>query len=304
MDQIASRRFENNHVTNIPPTPIGLGTSFRFICIMSLFVTALNSGSNGNCFYIGNEKEAVLIDAGISCREIERRMVRLGLSMSRVKALFISHEHSDHIRGVRVLAKKYQLPVYSTPGTLNKTHLYPEDPLQQKLMPYHAVSIGAMTVTAFPKNHDAHDPQSFVIKYNDICVGVFTDIGTPCEHVIRHFKCCHAIFLETNYDTEMLEKGFYPYHLKRRISSAYGHLSNQQALEIFCKHKPAFMSHLFLSHLSKENNDPALVHGLFQAHADGVEIILTSRTAEIPVYQIDPFSIPAAIPAVQLSLFA
>ncbi|MEX2594052.1 MAG: MBL fold metallo-hydrolase, partial [Anditalea sp.] len=261
-------------------------------------------GSNGNCFYIGNEKEAVLVDAGISCRETERRLERLGLSMKKVKALFISHEHSDHIRGVRVLAKKHQLPVYSTPGTLKEGHLPPDHPFNFQLTPYLSVTIGNMTVTAFPKNHDANDAQSFIIRYNGICVGVFTDIGEPCEQVITHFKCCHAIFLEANYDKEMLFTGRYPYHLKRRIASHLGHLSNQQALELFCKHKPIFMSHLFLSHLSKENNDPALVHDLFQSHADGVEIVLTSRTNEIPVYHINPHQVNTVpVQPVQLSLF-
>lgn len=273
---------------------------------MSLFVTALNSGSNGNCFYIGNTHEAVLIDAGISCRETERRMERLGLSMEKVKALFISHEHVDHVRGVRVLAKRYQLPVYSVPGTLSDKHLAPQSPLNVKLTPYEAITLGGLSVMAFPKKHDAHDPQSFIIKHKEVCVGVFTDIGTPCEHVIKHFKCCHAIFLETNYDKEMLETGRYPYHLKRRISSSFGHLSNQQALELFCAHKPAFMSHLFLSHLSNENNDPQLVHNLFQSHSNGVEIVLTSRTSEIPVYHINSqvsTEQPVEEKPVQLSLF-
>ena len=278
------------------------------LCNMSLEVTALNSGSNGNCFYIGNEREAVLIDAGISCREIERRMERLNLSMKKVKALFISHEHTDHVRGVRVLSKKYQLPVYSTPGTLKEAHLSYYNPLNLQLAPYEDIGIGNLIVTAFPKNHDAHDPQSFVVKHHDVCVGVFTDIGMPCEHVIKHFNCCHAIFLETNYDTQMLANGNYPYHLKRRISSHFGHLSNDQALELFCKHRPEFMSHVFLSHLSKENNDPEQVHNLFRAHADGVEIVLTSRDSEIPVYTINSVAThkikPVSIKAEQLSLFA
>lgn len=253
---------------------------------MSLFVTALNSGSNGNCFYIGNDKEAVLVDAGISCRETERRMDRLGLSMKKVKAVFISHEHTDHVRGLRVLAKKYQLSVYSTLGTLRDSHLNPEHPFNHALTAYRSVHIGALEITAFPKCHDAHDPQSFVIRHDDVCVGVLTDIGEACEHVIKHFKCCHAIFLEANYDTEMLLNGRYPYHLKRRIDGRFGHLSNQQALELFCEHRPPFLSHLFLSHLSKENNDPDLVYELFKPHARGVEIVLTSRKSEIPVYRI------------------
>jgi len=95
---------------------------------MSLFVTSLNSGSNGNCFYIGNEQEAVLIDAGISCRETEKRLLRLNLSMEKIKAIFISHEHTDHVRGIKTLAKRYRLPVYSIPGALKETHLDPGYP--------------------------------------------------------------------------------------------------------------------------------------------------------------------------------
>ena len=272
---------------------------------MSLFVTALNSGSNGNCFYIGNGHEAVLVDAGISCRETERRMQRLDLSMKKVKALFISHEHTDHVRGVRVLAKKHQLPVYSTPGTLVKGHMSEDDPLNRVLTPYQTIAVGGLSVTAFPKYHDAYDPQSFIVRYKDICVGIFTDIGAPCDHVIKHFKCCHAVFLETNYDPDMLQTGRYPYYLKRRITGQYGHLSNQQALELFCEHRSPFMSHLFLSHLSKENNDPDLVYRLFQQHADGVEIVLTSRYEEIPLYRIDLNESPKKIQQgdQQLSLF-
>lgn len=271
---------------------------------MGLYVTALNSGSNGNCFYIGNDEEAILVDAGISCRETERRMDRLGLSMKKVKAIFISHEHSDHIRGVKVLSKKYQLPVYSTPGTISDAHLSYNNPLNFKLTPYESVAIGDLEVLAFPKNHDAHDPQSFVVKQNGICVGILTDIGAPCEHVIKHFNCCHAIFLETNYDSHMLATGRYPFHLKRRISSHFGHLSNEQALDLFCKHRGPNLSYLFLSHLSKENNDPDLVHNLFRSYADGVEIVLTSRTSEIPVYTITA-GVVKPIPAKpeQLSLF-
>lgn len=253
---------------------------------MDLFVTALNSGSNGNCYYVGNQKEAVLIDVGISCREVERRLNRLKLPLENVKALFISHEHSDHCRGIKVFSKKHNLPVYLTKGTLERTDLDPDNPLVQELLTNQPVIIGNLSVTAFPKFHDANDPQSFVVKYNDICVGVLTDIGAPCEHVIKHFKCCHAVFLETNYDTQMLATGNYPYHLKRRVSSDRGHLSNQQALDLFLEHKPDFMSHIFLSHISKDNNDLSLLYNLFHAHAKDVKVVLTSRTSEIDVFKI------------------
>jgi hypothetical protein len=115
--------------------------------------------------------------------------------------------------------------------------------------------------------------------------------------VINHFKQCHAAFLEANYDEAMLEQGAYPYHLKRRIRGGHGHLSNTQALEIFTKHRPAFMSHLFLSHLSKDNNCPKLVQQLFTQHANGTRIVVASRFEESAVYQIIPAAV--AMPIVQ-----
>jgi phosphoribosyl 1,2-cyclic phosphodiesterase len=277
---------------------------------MSVFIASLNSGSNGNCYYVGNQHEAVLIDAGISCRETEKRMARIGLSMSKVKAIFISHEHSDHISGVPVLVKKYQLPVYLTPRTtftgrqfLNAQMVYP-------FVAYQPIRIGGLSVTAFPKFHDAAEPHSFVVSCNEINIGVITDIGSACEHVIRNFAQCHAAFLEANYDEQMLANGRYPYHLKRRISGGRGHLSNAQALELFIKHKPAYMSHVLLSHLSKDNNDPQLVKQLFDEHADGTEVIVASRYQESAVYQIGDMLPTVTVPhhnyipaQIQYSLF-
>jgi phosphoribosyl 1,2-cyclic phosphodiesterase len=253
---------------------------------MSLFITSLNSGSNGNCYYIGNEREAILVDAGISCRETEKRMLRLGLSIKKVKAIFVSHEHSDHISGIPVLAKKHQLPVYITRPTMLNGRLSLEDHLVKSFAPFQTISIGELHVTAFPKLHDASDPHSFVITCRDIKVGVFTDIGVACEQVIHHFGQCHAVFLEANYDEEMLEKGNYPFHLKRRIRGGYGHLSNKQALELFNTHRSPDLSHLLLSHLSKNNNDPKLVNELFTGCANGASIIVASRYEETAVYQI------------------
>lgn len=262
---------------------------------MSLFVASLNSGSNGNCYYLGNEHEAVLVDAGISCRETERRMKRLGLSMQKVRAIFVSHEHSDHINGITVLSRKYQLPVYITPATLQSSGLQLEHHLVVSFKAYEPVRIGNITVSAFPKFHDAAHAHSFNVVCGEVTVGVFTDIGAACNHVISHFSKCHAAFLETNYDEEMLEKGRYPRHLKRRISGGLGHLSNRQALDVFLTHRPAFMSHLFLSHLSQDNNKPELVYELFKTQAGDTEIIVASRHAETQVYYIGGSHISSAI---------
>ena len=253
---------------------------------MPLWITSLNSGSNGNCYYVGNEHEAVLIDAGISCRQIEHRLDRLGLSLGTVKAIFVSHEHSDHIRGVAGLAQKYRLPVYITPKTLRQLrlplHKFPILPLSG----HEPVWIGGLCVQAFPKFHDAADPHSFVVTHQDTKVGVFTDIGQPCQPLADHFSQCHAAFLEANYDEQLLEKGSYPSFLKQRIRGGHGHLSNQQALALFTMYKPDFMSHVVLTHLSKQNNCPQLLTELFKPHTDNTKLIIASRDEETPVFRI------------------
>jgi phosphoribosyl 1,2-cyclic phosphodiesterase len=278
---------------------------------MSLFVASLNSGSNGNCYYIGNDEEAVLIDAGISCRETEKRLKRLGLSIQKVKAIFITHEHGDHIHGVTALSKKHGLPVYITPGTRRYGNLGLHDTFVLQFRPYEPVRIGGLMIKAFPIHHDANDPHNFIVANDSVTIGIFTDIGTPCDHVVRHFGQCHAAFLESNYDEHMLETGSYPMHLKNRIRNGHGHLSNRQALKVFMDHRPAFMTHLFLSHLSRNNNSPDIVEELFLSVAGSTEIIVASRDKETALYTIEniygqfskPVHPPGGYVQVQLSLF-
>jgi phosphoribosyl 1,2-cyclic phosphodiesterase len=252
----------------------------------TMHIASLNSGSNGNCYYVGNDQEAILVDAGLSCRETEKRMQRIGLSMSKVRAVFISHEHSDHVKGLCTLAAKYNLPVYITPGTLQGCRFNLRRDLIRMLHDGQIIQIGDLSITSFLKIHDASEPHSFMVSCDGTNIGVFTDIGHPCEQLIFYFRQCHAAFLEANYDDDMLSRSAYPYFLKKRISGGRGHLSNQKALELFNAHKPGFMSHLFLSHLSKDNNCPDLVSELFKTHADGTEIIVASRHEETAVYTI------------------
>lgn len=252
---------------------------------MSLFIASLNSGSNGNCYYVGNGTDAVLVDVGISCRETEKRMKLAGLNMKTVKAIFVSHEHGDHIKGVSTLANKYSLPVYITSLTAKNGPILINH-LSRTFAAGQTVPVGELVVTAFAKKHDANDPHSFIVSYKGITAGVFTDIGSVCQNVIHYFKQCHAIFLESNYDEEMLENGRYPIHLKNRIRGGQGHLSNKQALELFIKHRPPFMSHILLSHLSKENNEPQLAVNLFAAHASNTTVVVASRYAASEVFTI------------------
>jgi phosphoribosyl 1,2-cyclic phosphodiesterase len=203
------------------------------------------------------------------------------------------------------------LPVYITAGTLGNSRLHLDENLVKPFSAYEEIKIGGLTITAFPKEHDASEPHSFIIKGADTTIGVLTDIGVGCEHVVSNFKQCHAVFLETNYDEKMLEEGNYPYHLKRRISGGKGHLSNTQALEIFTKHKPGFMSHVFLSHLSRDNNNPEMVLELFSKHAGHTHVSVASRYQESAVYHItnghdsqtSVVEMPQVFKAQQISLF-
>lgn len=253
---------------------------------MPLYLSSLNSGSNGNCYYIGNETEAVLVDAGISCRQTEKRMIRLGLPIQKVKAIFISHEHTDHTKGAEVLSNKYGIPVYITETTYRNSRLNLDSKQVHHFHTGKKVRIGKLHITPFPKSHDASEPHSFTISENGLTAGVFTDIGTACEHVVHHLRKCHAAFLESNYDEKMLETGRYPAQLKRRIRSVKGHLSNDQALELFTNHRPSWMQLLVLSHLSAENNHPQLVHELFSRNSNGVHIVVASRYEESAVFCI------------------
>ncbi len=255
---------------------------------MALQIASLNSGSNGNCYYVGNDAEAVFIDAGLSCRETERRMKCLGLDMRRVKAIFISHEHADHISGLPSLSRKWELPVFITPATHSRSRLPLVPHLVASFTPGVPVSVGRLTVMPFTKHHDGCDPHSFTISGGGACVGVLTDIGRVCREVARHFSQCDAAFLEANYDEVMLEQGRYPQHLKARIRGGKGHLSNREALELFKAHRPAGMSYLLLAHLSKENNHPQLALDYFRPHAGTTEVVVASRYKESAVYTVYP----------------
>jgi len=238
---------------------------------------ALASGSNGNCYYIGNEKDAVLVDAGISTKKILQRMDDAGLPASRIRGILISHEHSDHVHGVRVLSKRLGVPAWFTQGTFDALKFGEAPELVRIFPPGKAIKINSLIVHPFLKNHDAAEPCSFRIEHDDWHIGVFTDIGEACDRLKHHLRKCHAMFLETNYDERMLWDGFYPHHLKQRVASAHGHLSNDQAFELIRDHAGPELVHVFLSHLSGENNKPELAAARFESLTDRFNVRLTSR---------------------------
>lgn len=253
---------------------------------MSLYTASINSGSNGNCYYISNGNDAVLVDAGISCRETEIRMKKMGLDISKVRAIFITHEHGDHTKGAQLLSSRYNIMAYLNHKTHYKSHLKFKPELYRRIEDGEVIDVNGITVTGFSKLHDAEDPISFVVQYAGITVGVFTDIGAVCDNLKHYISQCHAAYLEANYDEAMLENGRYPIHLKNRIRGGLGHLSNKEALDLFLAHKPEHMTHLFLSHMSKDNNDPELALQLFKQQAGDVQVHIASRYGHSDVFQI------------------
>lgn len=254
---------------------------------MPLYLCSLNSGSNANCYYIGNDNEAILVDTGLSVRETERRMKLRELEMEKVKAIFISHEHSDHITGMSGLSRKYRIPVYITAGTFNGANMPLDEGLRHSFRNEKAVQIGGLRILPFKKSHDAADPHSFMITGNGINVGVITDIGYACKRVLNYFGQCHASFLESNYCEDMLLNGSYPWPLKKRIHGDEGHLSNKQALELFQHYRSPELELLILSHLSKNNNTPEIVEQLFSPYAASTRIIVASRYEAGEVFCLD-----------------
>ncbi|MDR1172471.1 MAG: MBL fold metallo-hydrolase [Bacteroidales bacterium] len=249
-------------------------------------ICALASGSNGNCYYIGNSANAVLIDAGISCRQVLSRMAAKNLDPAKVKAVFVSHEHTDHCSGIKVLGKKLGIPVYMTSRTCDRILPDQQATDTQKFAPGDTITIGNLAIHSFLKKHDAAEPCSFRIEHEGISVGVFTDIGLSCNRVHHHLSQCHALFLESNYDEEMLWTGSYPYFLKARISSDYGHLSNHQAMELLRQYHHPALQVVLLSHLSAENNRPEIAVSAFDELRTRFTIEVTDRYAASKVYTV------------------
>jgi phosphoribosyl 1,2-cyclic phosphodiesterase len=240
-------------------------------------VCALASGSNGNSYYIGNDTEAVLVDAGINCKQLLLRMEERQIDPSKIKAVFITHEHSDHICGVRVFCNKHGIPAFYTRGTFLNTSNRHKPRLYRFIDPGSSVTIGDFEIHAFIKKHDASEPCSFRVDVEGKSIGVLTDLGSHSQPVIDHLKQCDILFLESNYDEKMLWEGPYPWPLKKRIASDVGHLSNIQALNLITEHAGERLQTIFLSHLSGENNKPEIAFDVFAPLHQTYQIVKTTR---------------------------
>ena len=220
----------------------------------------LFSSSKGNAVYIGNEERGILIDCGVSFKRLSEALVRCGLNISAVKAVFITHEHSDHIKGLPVLTKKHSLSVYAQAGTLRKLT---GDNLIHSNSQALEIDISAelfdMKVTAFDTPHDAQQSCGYRIDFEDgTSCAVCTDLGCVTAAVDSAVKGAGTVLLESNYDEDMMLFGSYPWYLKQRICSERGHLSNSASAEQALKLIENGTRNIILGHLSQENNTPEL----------------------------------------------
>ncbi len=230
-----------------------------------LKICSIASGSSGNCIYIGTDKTHLLLDAGISGRKVEQGLEELGIELSRIDGILITHEHSDHVKGLGVLERKQPMPMYMTQGTAKElAHIAQVGALPWEMLRTvrntEAFIIGDIRVLPISVSHDAAEPVAYQFEAEGRRLAVITDLGYYNEEILSSLQDLHTILLEANYDFGMLQSGSYPYPLKQRIRGMKGHLSNEDAGRLVCEIWNGELHHVLLGHLSKENNMPLLAY--------------------------------------------
>ncbi len=223
----------------------------------NLGVCILASGSKGNAVFISSGDTSLLIDAGLSGIEIERRLKSRGLDPKNLDAILVSHEHSDHIQGVGVLSRRYKLPVYINSKTRKAAvsqlgNLYDSKNFECGS----TFTINDLSIHPFSISHDAKDPCGFTVNQNGTKIGIATDLGIATSMVKAHLKGCTLLILEANHDEKMLINGPYPWPVKQRVKSRIGHLSNEESKTLLNELQHDGLKHVMLAHLSETNNTP------------------------------------------------
>ncbi len=236
------------------------------LAFMAVSVTVLASGSKGNCTLVSSNGTRLLVDVGLSCRELLRRLVQCGEDPACLDAILITHEHSDHIDGLRVMAKRLKVPVYMTADTHDAYRRCARDSAGnrvklERLETFRAgcsFQIGDVTITPFTIPHDAVDPVGFAFVSEGIKVGICTDLGYMPPNVRHNLRGCHVLMIESNHDLEMLRGGPYPWSVKQRVMSRVGHLSNDALADFLTTDYDGGAEFLILAHLSEQNNHPEI----------------------------------------------
>ncbi len=215
------------------------------------------SGSSGNCSLITDGRANILIDCGTSGKRATEALESLAVPANRINAILVTHEHIDHTKGVGILSRKYNIPIYATEGT----HAHSDfgkiaDGMIHTINPDITYDIAGIGITPFSISHDAYDPCGFVMSDGNTRIGIATDMGIMTDAVMSRIRGCNSILLESNHDIDMLRFGEYPYALKQRILSDIGHLSNKAAAQAALELVKGGTEHIMLGHLSDKNNMP------------------------------------------------
>ena len=267
---------------------------------MELAICSLASGSSGNCFLIKTEDTAVLVDAGISGRQVGLGLSALGLTMQDISAVLITHEHSDHIKGLKIVQKNSGACIYASRGTLSGIPFADELKDVRVFTPGEAFSIGSLNVQSFSTSHDAAEPCGFSFAAGDRQITIVTDTGYVTEACFANMRGADVLVLESNHDESVLRMGRYPWFLKKRILSDQGHLSNEAAANALLKILSEELEEkgqtrrrlVLLAHLSKENNFPEMALATMSnildaggfAPGSGLTVKVLSRSEPSPLY--------------------
>lgn len=232
---------------------------------MNLRFLSLASGSSGNCYYLGNFRYGILIDAGIGIRTIKKRLSENNIPLESILALFITHDHADHIKAAGCLGEKYHIPVYTTEQIhvgMNHNYCMREKIVSAKriIEKDRPLKLQDFVITPFEVPHDGSDNIGYLIEYNRQKIAFSADLGYIPEQVADYLRQADYLVIESNYDEEMLRHGPYPYHLKHRIANKYGHMNNAETADFLAHNITPQLKYIFLCHLSKENNLPELAY--------------------------------------------
>jgi len=243
-------------------------------------IASLGSGSKGNATLISNGETTLLIDCGFSLKKIEAKAADFGFNLADLSAILVTHEHSDHISGVAKLANKYQIPVYLTFGTAQKINERLDANLLRAIHGGQSLIINDLSILAVTVPHDCSEPVQFVFTcvQSSKSLGVLTDVGHISKHVVKAYSQLTGLLIEFNYDQAMLDAGPYPYSLKQRVSSDYGHLSNEQSISLLRAIDSKNMTSLIIGHISEKNNHPDIIKNLLKVETHLPEPLLATQS--------------------------